>query len=85
MNTLSNKMCQDQKKKKKKRRARGEKKEQPKSEKHRELMKGMTSRETSGLIGPSPGGEEDSAINGSRICLPYLFSSNYIPSRLYTD
>lgn len=44
---------------------------QPKrDEKSREIRvqrKGMTSRETSGLIGPSPGGEAVSATIGPRI------------------
>lgn len=44
---------------------------QPKrDEKYRETRvqrKGMTSRETSGLIGPSPGGEAVSATMGPRI------------------
>lgn len=44
---------------------------QPKrDEKYRETRvqrKGMTSRETSGLIGPSPGGEAVSATIGPRI------------------
>ena len=44
---------------------------QPKrDEKYREIRvqrKSMTSRETSGLIGPSPGGEAVSATIGSRI------------------